>query len=110
MMRSTTLANLLLMTRYGGAVAACGLAGGMDLPAPVAPLLVRGVSLIGIDTIVCSMRRPRQACRRWVSERDADKLAAITSETDLSTLGEAARRIVAGKGCGRVAVRMLRSE
>ena len=50
---STTLANVLSMTKYGGAVAACGLAGGMDLPASVAPFILRGVSLLGIDSVQC---------------------------------------------------------
>ena len=52
---STTLANVLSMTRYGGAVAACGLAGGMDLPTSVAPFILRGVSLIGIDSVMCPL-------------------------------------------------------
>src|SRR6202042_1520404 len=52
---STTLANVLSMTRYGGAVAACGLAGGMDLPASVAPFILRGVSLLGIDSVMCPL-------------------------------------------------------
>ena len=52
---STTLANMLSMTRYGGAVAACGLAGGMDLPTSVAPFILRGVSLLGIDSVMCPL-------------------------------------------------------
>ena len=52
---STTLANVLAMTRYGGAIAACGLAGGMDLPASVAPFILRGVSLLGIDSVMCPL-------------------------------------------------------
>ena len=55
---STTLANLLSMTRYGGAVAACGLAGGMDLPASVAPFILRGVCLYGIDSVMCPIAAP----------------------------------------------------
>src|SRR5262245_10160724 len=54
---STTLANVLSMTRYGGAVAACGLAGGMDLPSSVAPFILRGVALIGIDSVMCPLER-----------------------------------------------------
>src|SRR5262249_55712181 len=52
---STTLASVLSMTRYGGAVAACGLAGGMDLPTTVAPFILRGVSLIGVDSVMCPL-------------------------------------------------------
>src|SRR5262249_37602894 len=58
---SVTLANILSMTRYGGAVAACGLAGGMDLPASVAPFILRGVSLVGIDSVVCPQKLRREA-------------------------------------------------
>src|SRR5262249_35558582 len=57
---STTLANVLSMTRYGGAVAACGLAGGMDLPTTVAPFILRGVSLIGVDSVMCPLERRRE--------------------------------------------------
>ena len=61
---STTLANLLSMTRYGGAVAACGLAGGMDLPASVAPFILRGVCLYGIDSVMCPMRAPKRGVEK----------------------------------------------
>src|SRR5262249_51539444 len=61
---STTLANVLSMSLYGGAVAACGLAGGMDLPATVAPFILRGVSLIGIDSVMCPLARRRAAWER----------------------------------------------
>ena len=61
---STTLANVLSMTRYGGAVAACGLAGGMDLPASVAPFILRGVSLLGIDSVMCPLQLRQEAWRR----------------------------------------------
>ena len=62
---STTLANLLSMTRYGGAVAACGLAGGMDLPGSVAPFILRGVCLYGIDSVMCPIGRRREAWKPW---------------------------------------------
>jgi acrylyl-CoA reductase (NADPH) len=81
---STTLANVLSMTRYGGAVVACGLAGGMVLPATVAPFILRGVSLIGVDSVMCPLERRREAWRRLASDLDAGKLAAMTSEIDLS--------------------------
>ena len=79
---STTLASVLSMTRYGGAIAACGLAGGMDLPATVAPFILRGVSLIGIDSVMCPLERRREAWKRLASDIDAGKLAAMTSEID----------------------------
>jgi acrylyl-CoA reductase (NADPH) len=103
---STTLANVLSMTRYGGAVAACGLAGGMDLPATVAPFILRGVSLIGIDSVMCPIDRRREAWRRLASDLDAGKLAAMTSETDLSGVIDAARRIIDGQVRGRIVVKI----
>jgi acrylyl-CoA reductase (NADPH) len=93
---STTLANVLSRTRYGGAVAACGLAGGMDLPATVAPFILRGVSLIGVDSVMCPLERRREAWKRLASDMDAGKLAAMTSEIDLSGVMEVCRRIVEG--------------
>ena len=74
---STTLANVLSMTRYRGAVAACGLAGGMDLPTTVAPFILRGVSLIGIDSVMCPLPLRQEAWRRLETELDRDKIAAI---------------------------------
>jgi acrylyl-CoA reductase (NADPH) len=103
---STTLANVLSMTRHGGAVAACGLAGGMDLPASVAPFILRGVSLIGIDSAMCPLERRQEAWRRLASDLDAGKLAAMTSEIDLSGVIEAGRRIVEGGVRGRIVVRI----
>ena len=103
---STTLANVLSMTRYGGAVAACGLAGGMDLPATVAPFILRGVSLIGIDSVMCPLERRRVAWKRLASDLGASKLAAITSEIDLSGVIEAGRRIVEGGVRGRIVVKI----
>src|SRR5579863_5061886 len=67
---STTLANLLSMTRYGGAIAACGLAGGMDLPASVAPFILRGVSLLGIDSVMCPLPLRKLAWERLARDLD----------------------------------------
>jgi acrylyl-CoA reductase (NADPH) len=103
---STTLANVLSMTRYGGAVAACGLAGGMDLPTTVAPFILRGVSLIGIDSVMCPRERRLEAWQRLASDLDANKLAEITSEIDLSGVIEAGRHIVEGGVRGRIVVRI----
>jgi acrylyl-CoA reductase (NADPH) len=101
---STTLANLLSMTRYGGVVAACGLAGGMDLPASVAPFILRGVSLIGIDSVMRPMADRRAAWTRLESDLDRGKLADMTSEVGLAEVIEAARNIVEGRIRGRVVV------
>ena len=106
---STTLANVLSMTRYGGAVAACGLAGGMDLPATVAPFILRGVSLIGIDSVMCPMETRREAWKRLASDLDAGTLAAMTNEIDLSGVIDAGRRILEGGVRGRVVVKIGQS-
>jgi acrylyl-CoA reductase (NADPH) len=103
---STTLANVLSMTRYGGAVAACGLAGGMDLPASVAPFILRGVSLLGIDSVMCPIDRRREAWQRLATDLDAGKLAEMTSEIDLAGVIEAGRRIVEGGVRGRIVVKV----
>jgi acrylyl-CoA reductase (NADPH) len=103
---STTLANVLSMTRYGGAVAACGLAGGMDLPTSVAPFILRGVSLIGIDSVMCPMELRQQAWRRLETELDRGKIAAMTSEIDLANVIEAGARIVDGQVRGRIVVKV----
>jgi acrylyl-CoA reductase (NADPH) len=103
---STMLANVLSMTRYGGAIAACGLAGGMDWPATVAPFILRGVTLIGIDSVMCPLERRREAWKRLASDLAASKLAAMTSESDLSGVVEAGRRVVEGAIRGRVVVKI----
>jgi acrylyl-CoA reductase (NADPH) len=101
---STTLANLLSMTRYGGAVAACGLAGGMDLPATVAPFILRSVALLGVESTMAPQALRLEAWRRLAAELDLDKLAAMTSTIPLDRVVEAGREIVAGKVRGRVVV------
>jgi acrylyl-CoA reductase (NADPH) len=103
---STTLANLLSMTRYGGAVAACGLAGGMDLPASVAPFILRGVCLYGIDSVMCPIGRRREAWKRLETELDRQKLVAMTREIGLSGVPEAAAAILAGQIRGRIVVKI----
>jgi acrylyl-CoA reductase (NADPH) len=103
---STTLANLLSMTCYGEAVAACGLAGGMDLPASVAPFILRGVCLYGIDSVMCPLPRRQEAWKRLETELDRRKLAAMTRDIGLSELGEAAAAILAGQVRGRIVVKI----
>lgn len=103
---STTLANLLSTTRYGGAVAACGLAGGMDLPGSVAPFILRAVCLYGIDSVMCPISRRREAWKRLENDLDRQKLAAMTREIGLSELPEAAASILAGQVRGRMVVKI----
>jgi acrylyl-CoA reductase (NADPH) len=102
---STTLANVLAMTRYGGAVAACGLAGGMDLPSSVAPFILRGVSLLGIDSVMCPVAKRQVAWTRLGSDLDRGKLANMTTEIGLPEVIEAARKIVDGRVRGRIVVK-----
>jgi len=101
---SKTLANVLASTSYGGAVAACGLAGGLDLPTSVAPFILRGISLLGIDSV--QMPRPRrvQAWNRLARDLDVKALAAMTRTIPLSGVRQAAEDILAGKVRGRLVV------
>ncbi len=103
---STTLANVLSMTRYGGAVAACGLAGGMDLPSSVAPFILRGVSLIGIDSVMCPLAARQEAWRRLETDLDHAKIAAMTAEIGLGEVIDTGARIVAGEVRGRIVVKV----
>jgi acrylyl-CoA reductase (NADPH) len=103
---STTLANVLSMTRYGGAVAACGLAGGMDLPTNVAPFILRGVSLLGIDSVMCPKKLRVAAWNRLEKDLDRGKLAAMTSEIGLDGVVEAGKQIIAGQVRGRIVVKV----
>jgi len=103
---STTLANVLSMTRYGGAVAACGLAGGMDLPGSVAPFILRAVSLLGIDSVMCPLPMRQEAWRRLATDLEADKIAAMTSEIGLGDVIAAGERIIEGKVRGRIVVKI----
>ena len=101
---STTLANLLSMLRYGGAVAACGLAGGMDLPASVAPFILRNVALLGVDSVMAPMPLRLEAWSRLARDLDPAKLAAMTHTIALDDVMSAGRDIVDGKVRGRIVV------
>ena len=103
---STTLANVLSMTRYGGAVAACGLAGGMDLPTTVVPFILRGISLIGIDSVICPLPHREAAWRRLEADLDHRKVMAMASEINLDEVIAAGGRIVDGKVRGRIVVKI----
>jgi acrylyl-CoA reductase (NADPH) len=104
---STTLANVLSMTKYGGAVAACGLAAGMDLPTSVAPFILRGVCLLGIDSVMCPIERRKIAWSRLASDLDRGKLAEITQEIGLDEVVGAGAKILAGQVRGRIVVKIL---
>ncbi len=103
---SHTLANVLSMTRQGGAVAACGLAGGMDLPTSVAPFILRGVSLLGIDSVYRPRADRERAWKRLETDLDRGKLAEMTNEIGLAEVLEAGRLIVDGKVRGRIVVKI----
>ncbi|MEO6947310.1 MAG: MDR family oxidoreductase [Nitrobacter sp.] len=104
---STTLANLLSMTKYRGAIAACGLAAGMDLPSSVAPFILRGVSLLGIDSVMCPIELRKTAWARLATDLDRTKLSEITHEIGLAGVIEAGARILAGQVRGRIVVKIL---
>jgi len=101
---SKTLANVIAQTSYGGAVAACGLAGGMDLPTSVAPFILRGISLLGIDSVQMPKPRRIRAWNRLARDLDLAKLAAMTHTIPLSGVRKAAEDILAGKIRGRLVV------
>ena len=101
---SHTLANACAQTRYGGTVAACGLAQGMDFPASVAPFILRGVSLLGIDSVMAP-REPRLAAwDRLSRELDVEALDTIAEEIALAEAIGAAGRLMDGKVRGRIVV------
>ena len=101
---SHTLANACAGTRYGGAVAACGLAQGMDFPGSVAPFILRGVTLYGVDSVMAPMALRRMAWERLARDLDLAKLATITREIALADAPAAAHDILAGRIRGRVVV------
>jgi acrylyl-CoA reductase (NADPH) len=103
---STTLANLLSMTKYRGAIAACGLAAGMDLPSSVAPFILRGVCLLGIDSVMCPIELRKQAWARLATDLDHTKLAEITQEITLDQVIDAGAKVLAGQVRGRIVVKI----
>ncbi|MDP2075993.1 MDR family oxidoreductase [Hydrogenophaga sp.] len=101
---SHTLANACASTRYGGAVAACGLAQGMDLPASVAPFILRGVTLYGVDSVMAPMARREAAWETLAKTLNRTRLAAITTEIGLAEAIASASDILAGRVRGRLVV------
>jgi acrylyl-CoA reductase (NADPH) len=103
---STTLANLLSMTKYRGAIAACGLAAGMDLPTSVAPFILRGVCLLGIDSVMCPLSLREIAWKRLAVDLEQEKLTEITHEIGLDDVIGAGAKILAGQVRGRIVVKI----
>ena len=103
---SHTLANACASTRYGGIVAACGLAQGMDFPATVAPFILRGVTLAGIDSVSYPMPRRQEIWQRIADDLPASVLADLVSEIGLEDVSATASRLLDGQVSGRVVVRM----
>ena len=103
---SHTLANALAQTRYGGTVAACGLAQGMDLPTTVMPFILRNVALIGVDSVMAPLARRQQAWERLARDLDPNTLEAMIEEVPLERAIEKAQALMDGQISGRVVVRI----
>ena len=101
---SHTLANVLAQTKRGGTIASCGLAQGMDLPTSVAPFILRGVALLGIDSVYCPKARRLEAWSRLAKDLDREKLGAATRTIRFDEVIGAAHDIIDGKIRGRVIV------
>lgn len=101
---SHTLANVLAGTKYGGTVAACGLAQGMDLPASVAPFILRGVTLAGIDSVMAPMAKRVEAYKRLATDLDMKKLDAMSFRAKLDDVPKLAEEIIAGHVRGRAVI------
>lgn len=101
---SHTLANVLSMTKYGGTVAACGLAQGLDLPASVAPFILRGITLAGIDSVMAPKEKREEAWKRLATDLDMKKLEALSFRAKLDDVPKLAAEILAGNVRGRAIV------
>ena len=101
---STTLANILAQVSYGGAVSACGLAQGMDLPSTVMPFILRGVSLLGIDSVMAPMQLRERAWKRLSENININKLEEMTIDASLDQVEGLANEILQGKVRGRAIV------
>ena len=103
---SQTLVNALAQTRYGGVVAACGLAQGGDLPGTVMPFILRGVTLAGVDSVMAPIERRREAWSRLAALIDAATLDTITQEVALGDVIDKAQALLQGRVRGRIVVRL----
>lgn len=105
---STTLATVLSQTVYGGAVAACGLAGGADLPATVLPHILRGVALLGIDSVMAPHHKRVRAWARLARDLDPALLSSMTTVEPMTRLFDIAPQILAGQTRGRIVIDVTR--
>lgn len=103
---SQVLANAIAQTRYGGVVAACGLAQGMDLPTTVAPFILRGVTLAGVDSVMAPVASRKRAWDRLATDLDPELLEHMVQEIDLDEVHAAAETLMRAQGRGRVVVRI----
>jgi acrylyl-CoA reductase (NADPH) len=103
---SHTLVNTCASTKYRGAVAACGLAGGMDFPATVAPFILRGITLYGIDSVMAPIELRKEAWERLATKLDQTKLETVTTEIQLTDALNISNEILDGKIRGRVVVKL----
>jgi len=103
---SHTLANALAQTRYGGVVAACGLAQGMDLPTTVMPFILRGVTLVGVDSVMAPLVKRQRAWDRLARDLDPALLETMVQEVPLEAAIASAQALMDGKVRGRVVVRL----
>jgi acrylyl-CoA reductase (NADPH) len=103
---SHTLANACAQTRYGGVVAACGLAQGADFPATVMPFILRGITLAGVDSVMAPLSKRQQAWERLATDLDPGKLELMVEEVPLSRAVEKAADLMAGKVRGRVVIKI----
>ncbi len=103
---SHTLANACAQTRYGGVVAACGLAQGADFPATVMPFILRGITLCGIDSVMAPLAKRQQAWDRLALDLDPAKLESMVEEVPLARAVEKAAELMAGRVRGRVIVKI----
>jgi acrylyl-CoA reductase (NADPH) len=101
---SQTLATVLAQTRYGGAVAACGLVGGTDLPTTVLPFILRGVSLLGVDSVMCPTPRRVEAWQRLARDLPTGLLDELTTVEPMTRVPQLAEDILAGRTRGRVVI------
>ena len=103
---SHTLANIIANTQYGGVVTACGLAQGMDLPSSVAPFILRGVSLVGVDSVYCPVAKRQAAWTDLANEMDISQLSDIAHTIGLADVEDAAKALMAGTVTGRYLVKL----
>ena len=103
---SHTLANICASTRYGGTVTACGLAGGMELPAAVAPFILRGVTLVGIDSVMCPMSQRQAAWHRLATDLDLEKLEMMTHQIQLDHVIDFAKNGLSNQQPGKTVVQV----